>query len=143
MDALRDQNQERFYEIWTRLNSGYPLQGDDRVIGELMKAHPEYYQFWNDPKRYVHHRFDPATDKLDPFLHILMDLTVKRQIMLDDPPETKRTIEALTSKKGLSEMEAIHQVSSIVVEFMYDTLKTRRPFDVHKFVRRLGQLISG
>ena len=57
------------------------------------------------PQKDVHHRFDPATDKLDPFLHILMGLTVKRQIMLNDPPETKKTIEALTSKKGFSEME--------------------------------------
>jgi Domain of unknown function (DUF1841) len=71
-----------------------------------------------------------------------MDLTVKRQIMLNDPPETKRTIEALTSKKGLSEMEAIHQVSRIVVEFMYDILKRKRPFDVQKFARRLDQLVS-
>jgi len=87
MDALRDRNQERFYEIWTRMNSGYALEGDDRTIGELMRAHPEYYRFWNDPKRYAHHRFDPSTDELDPFLHhILMGLTVKGQVALNDPP---------------------------------------------------------
>lgn len=141
MDALREQNQERFYEIWTRVNSGYPLEGEEKMIGELMTAHPEYYPFWNEPKRYIHHKFDPAEDKADPFLHILMDLTVRRQIMLDDPPETRRTIEALM-KKGLSEMEAIHDVSRIVVEFMYDMLKTRKPFDLQKYVRRLNQLVS-
>jgi len=141
MDALREQNQERFYEIWTRLNSGHRLEGEDKVIGELMKAHPEYYKFWNRPKRYIHHKFDPAYDKVDPFLHIMMDLTVRNQIMLDDPPETKRTVEALV-KKGLSEMEATHEVSRIVVEFVYDTMKSGRPFDLQKYVRRLDQLVS-
>ncbi len=141
MDALREQNQERFYEIWTRLNCGYPLEGEDKMIGELMKAHPEYYNFWNEPKRYIHRKFDPAEDKVDPFLHIMMDLTVRRQIMLNDPPETKRTIEALI-KKGRSELEAIHEVSRIVVEFMYDMLKTRTSFDLQKYVKRLNQLVS-
>jgi Domain of unknown function (DUF1841) len=50
MDALRDQNQERFYEIWTRMNSGYPLEGDEKIIGELMRAHPEYYPVLERPE---------------------------------------------------------------------------------------------
>jgi len=40
-------------------------------------------------------------------------------------------------------MEAVHRVSSIVAELMYDVLKTGRPFDARKFARRLDRLVSG
>lgn len=71
LDEIRNQNAERFYEIWDKRRKGIELYGEDKQIGELMSSHKEYYHVWNNPRKYMHHYF--REDEVNPFFHIIVD----------------------------------------------------------------------
>ena len=40
-------SREQYHSIWERINAGALLDEEEKVIGELMKQHKEFYKDWD------------------------------------------------------------------------------------------------
>ncbi|MBN2428267.1 MAG: hypothetical protein JXK94_08025 [Deltaproteobacteria bacterium] len=64
---------------------------------------------------------------------------VQNQIELNDPPETKATLDRLISE-GFSESKAKELIGSVVAAEVFEVLKNSREFDKERFVIALKRL---
>ncbi len=74
-----------------------------------------------------------------PVLHEQIHQVVEQQIKENNPKETKETLERLM-RLGYDRHEAIHKIGTVVVEELFDTLKSKERFDRKRFVDRLHGL---
>ena len=64
---------------------------------------------------------------------------VENQIDLNDPPETKQTLNRLVSE-GISEKKAKELIGSVVAAEVFEVLKKGEEFDKNRFVTALNKL---
>ena len=64
---------------------------------------------------------------------------VDNQIKINDPKCTKETLERLV-KIGISEKESKELIGRILVEEMYDILKSQVPFNEKRYAKKLSLL---
>ena len=64
---------------------------------------------------------------------------VDNQIKINDPKCTKETLERLV-KVGISEKESKELIGRILVEEMYDILKSQVPFNEKRYAKKLSML---
>jgi thioesterase domain-containing protein len=62
----------------------------------------------------------------NPRLHATMHVAVENQVAMGDEVPVRRTVERLQAE-GLDRHDAIHAVSSVLAEHMYDLVKTGSP----------------
>ena len=62
---------------------------------------------------------------------------VDNQIKINDPKCTKETLERLV-KIGISEKESKELIGRILVEEMYDILKSQVPFNEKRYAKKLS-----
>ena len=78
-------------------------------------------------------------DETNPALGEEFKEVVRSQIRQNDPPETKNTFERLLNE-GFSEDEVIRQLAVVVAAEVFDVMKSEKPFDHERFVKRLNDL---
>jgi len=78
-------------------------------------------------------------DETNPALGEEFREVVRSQIRQNDPPETKITFERLLNE-GFSEDEVIRQLAVVVAAEVFDIMKSEKPFDHERFVKRLNDL---
>jgi hypothetical protein len=64
---------------------------------------------------------------------------VENQIDLNDPPETKQTLDRLVSE-GISEIKAKELIGSVVAAEVFEVLKKGEEFDKNRFINALNKL---
>jgi len=64
---------------------------------------------------------------------------VQNQIELNDPPETKQTLDRLIAE-GILENEARDLIGSVVAAEVFEVLKNEEEFDSNRFVAALNRL---
>lgn len=78
-------------------------------------------------------------DESNAFLGEEMKNVVKNQIRQNEPPETKQTYDRLI-KEGFPEEEVIRMLATVVTAEIYDVMKSEKPFNQERFIRRLQNL---
>ncbi len=64
---------------------------------------------------------------------------VSNQLRMNEPPETKETLNRLISE-GYSEQEAKELIGAVVSAHIYDMLKEQHEFDNSKYIKDLKKL---
>ena len=64
---------------------------------------------------------------------------VDNQVKANDPPITKITLERLR-ESGYSERDAKKKIAAILIEEMYDVLKSEKKFDEKRYANKLSAL---
>ena len=77
--------------------------------------------------------------RFNPVLHKLFHQIVEQQLKENDPKETKETLDRLIIL-GYNRHEAIHKIGAVVVEELFDVLKSKEKFDRERFIDRLNRL---
>jgi hypothetical protein len=75
----------------------------------------------------------------NPYLKSAIFEVLDNQLKANDPPETRKTLERLTSE-GYSEDEAKRLIACVVTSEIFDVLKKREPFNLKRFVKALNAL---
>ncbi len=136
-NELQSISREHYYDIWQKVKAGEELEGEEKIIGKLMKQHEEFYDDWDSTN--FDYQYDPDIDKVNPFLHLVMDTIVMNQITANDPPQTRFTYNKLTAR-GDSHLDAVHKIASVVVEEIWNIMHDKKKFDLKNFTRKLKQL---
>jgi hypothetical protein len=135
---LRYLTRARLGFIWEMAMAEAELEGEEAVMAEILKQHPEYSDIWEradilSPSEEV------LCDGVNPFVHVTIHQTVENQIADHAPPQTAETLEALV-QAGYTRHEAIHAIGAIVANEIFEILRDNRPFDEESYVKALQDL---
>ena len=140
---LRGINREHFREIWKKAQSG-KLQGlteEEQRLGKIMLDHSdEYSNQFEFADALADHEYDPETGA-NPFLHVTLHAIAEKQVEDRDPIEAFQFYNAMLRNK-CSRHEAIHLLSIILVKFIFQLLKEKKPFPLESYRKVLKEYKS-
>ena len=131
---LRLLSRERVRLILEMAQADVALDDETRQLADVLEQHPEYHHVFAEAGAE-----DVTIDGVNPFLHVTMHQVVENQIADNDPTQTAETLDALLTA-GCDRHEAIHAIAAIVVEEIYEALKSRREYDRAAYVAALREL---
>jgi len=134
---LKSLSRQRLRLIWEMAQMGKIFDGEDAVLVEALREHPEYYEVWDQVDELSDEEL--VQDGVNPILHVIIHQTVENQLAAKDPPVVHETLERLV-RSGLSRHEAIHAIGSVLSVEMWEILKEERPFEEERYERGLQQL---
>jgi hypothetical protein len=141
--TLRVMNREHFHEIWKKAQSG-ELQGltdEERRLGKIMLDHSdEYFNQFEFADALADHEYDPETE-VNPFLHVILHTVAEKQVEDRDPIEAFQFYNAMLRNK-CSRHEAIHLLNIILVKFIFQILKEKKPFPLESYRKILKEYKS-
>ncbi|VAX21756.1 hypothetical protein MNBD_IGNAVI01-2198 [hydrothermal vent metagenome] len=139
MESIKQLNalsREQYHDIWERTNAGTLLDEEEKVIGELMKQHKEFYKDWDSTD--FDYEYDIDTE-VNPFMHIALDSIVVNQINGNNPKQSRFTYNKLRAR-GDSHLDAIHKIASVVLENLWEIMKYRKEFNEKKYIKQLKRI---
>lgn len=82
----RDEARQHFVQVWQKLSAGAPLTPLETLIGQVIRAHPEYHDLLARPA--VALACDDGGDdaRANPFLHMGLHIALAEQLQTDRPP---------------------------------------------------------
>ena len=111
----RDEARQFLFEAWRKQDAGELLTPLEDMAARIIALHPEYHAMLADPERHADRDF--VAGAANPFLHLMMHLSVAEQLSIDQPPGIRAQFARLAHKRQ-SEHEALHAV----MECLADTL---------------------
>ena len=140
---LRAVNRKHFYEIWKKGQAG-DLEGlneEEKRLAKIMLDHSdEYFNQFEFADAMADHEYDPETE-VNPFLHVTLHAVAEKQLETRDPIEAFQFYNAMLKNK-CSRHEAIHLLVTIMVKFLYQTLKEKVNFPLESYRKALVEYKS-
>ena len=142
-ETLRGINRKHFYDIWKKAQSG-ELQGlteEEQRLGKIMLDHSdEYFNQFEFADALADHEYDPETE-VNPFLHVVLHVVAEKQVEDRDPIEAFQFYNAMLRNK-CSRHEAIHLLNIILIKFIFQILKEKKPFPLESYRKILKEYKS-
>jgi hypothetical protein len=120
----RDEARLFLFESWRKRRAGELLTPLEDLAAQLIAKHPEYFAVLEDPERHQHQDYAPEHGAANPFLHLMMHLTIEEQISIDQPPGIRAQFARLTRKLE-SEHEAQHRMMECLGEMLWQAQRNR------------------
>jgi len=106
---------------------------DSDNYGEACEAHPDIYQETSSA-------INEMEEEWNPRLHLIMHEMVLNQI--EEVTAVKDAYEELIESHNLHHHSAIHVLSNVLSEEIYDMLQTEREYDAEVYERKLSNMLS-
>ncbi len=140
---FREINRKHFYEIWKKAQKG-EWQGsdeEDQRLGKIMLEHSdEYFNQFEFADAMADHEYNPESE-VNPFLHVILHAVAEKQVEDRDPIEAFQFYNAMLRNK-CSRHEAIHLLTIILVKFIFQILKEKKPFPLETYRKTLKEFKS-
>ncbi|MBI3903556.1 MAG: DUF1841 family protein [Nitrosomonadales bacterium] len=114
----RDQARSFLFETWRKRRAGELLTPLEDLTAQLIAKHPEYHELFADPQRNQDKDYAPDGNVVNPFLHLMMHLTLEEQISIGQPHGIRAHFERLTQKYE-SEHGAQHAMMECLGEIIW------------------------
>lgn len=117
-NPTRDEARQFLFETWRKRVVGELLSPLEDLTAQLIEKHPEYHDILLDAERHLERDYTPESGATNPFLHLMMHLTIEEQISIDQPPGIRAHFVRLTHKFE-SEHDAQHQMMECLSEMIW------------------------
>jgi hypothetical protein len=124
----RDEARDFLFESWRKRRAGELLTPMEDLTAQLIDRHPEYHELFSDPANNQDKDYAPDGETVNPFLHLMMHLTIEEQISIDQPPGIRAQFMRLTEKYQ-SEHEAQHAMMDCLGEVIWQAQRNNTPPD--------------
>ena len=114
----RDDARNFLFDSWRKRREGAVLTPLEDMMVQLIAKHPEYHPLLDHPEQFKHKDYAPADGEPNPFLHLMMHLTIQEQISIDQPPGIRAHFQRLTTHHQ-SEHEVLHQMMECLNEMLW------------------------
>ena len=114
----RDEARNFLFDSWQKRREKQLLTPLEDLVGQLIEKHPEYYSVFENPEKYRDREYLPEQGEANPFLHLMMHLTIEEQISIDQPPGIRAHFVRLTHKFE-SEHDAQHRMMECLSEMIW------------------------
>lgn len=140
MDALFSKQAASLYaEVWKKMNQGEELSGDQALIAEAMKQHPEFNPFWPQGEAAFHpQEIDGYV--VNPLVHTGLHVAVEKQLSSLDPEEVTLALQAIL-QEGVSHHEAVHRIGGLWGNLYFRSVREGSSLDEWTYAEELKALI--
>ena len=114
----RDEARNFLFDSWRKRREGVLLTPLEDLVAQLIEKHPEYHDLLADAERYQDKDYAPDGNVVNPFLHLMMHLTLEEQISIGQPHGIREQFTRLTQKYE-SEHEAQHAMMECLGEMIW------------------------
>lgn len=80
----RTELRQVFFNAWQKHTQSLPLEPMEQVIVNVVKLHPEYHAFFDNPDN-IDKDFSPEMGQVNPFLHLSMHISIHEQLTVNQP----------------------------------------------------------
>jgi hypothetical protein len=114
----RDEARQFLFDTWRKRTAGELLTPLEDLTAQLIGKHPEYHDMLAQPERHLDKDYTPESGATNPFLHLMMHLTIEEQISIDQPAGIRAHFVRLTHKLE-SEHDAQHRMMECLGEMIW------------------------
>jgi hypothetical protein len=138
-NPTRDEARLFLFESWRKRTAGELLTPLEDLAAQLIAKHPEYHAMLQDRERYQDRDYSPEQGEANPFLHLMMHLTIEEQISLDQPQGIRAHFVRLTQRFE-SEHDAQHQMMECLSEMIWQAQRQRTQPDARIYLDCLAEV---
>lgn len=120
----RDEARLFLFESWRKRNAKELLSPLEDLTAQLIGKHPEYHAILNDSEKSQDKDFATDGSVVNPFLHLMMHLTIEEQISIGQPHGIREQFARLTQKYE-SEHEAQHAMMDCLGEMIWQAQRNK------------------
>jgi hypothetical protein len=120
----RDEARNFLFETWRKRRAGELLTPLEDLTAQLMEKHPEYHELFSDPQQNSDREYAPDGNVVNPFLHLMMHLSIEEQISIGQPQGIREQFARLT-RKYESEHEAQHAMMDCLGEMIWQAQRNK------------------
>ena len=132
----RDDARRFLFDTWKKQQSGQPLTDLERLAAAIMLDLPEYHEHLRQPERYLEQDWHPEQGQTNPFLHLMMHLSIDGQCSIDQPPGVRAAFEAACARRG-DRHDAMHDALECLGEMLFNAQRNGTPPDGVAYVSAL------
>ena len=133
----RDEARNFLFETWRKRRAGELLTPLEDLTAQLIEKHPEYHDLLAQPERHLDKDYTPESGATNPFLHLMMHLTIEEQISIDQPPGIRAHFVRLTRKLE-SEHDAQHRMMECLSEMIWQAQRSHTQPDAAVYINCLS-----
>jgi len=134
----RDEARNFLFESWRKRRAGELLTPLEDLAVQLIARHPEYFSVLEDPESHQEKNYSPEQGETNPFLHLMMHLTIEEQISIDQPPGIRAHFVRLTQQFE-SEHDAQHRMMECLSEMIWQAQRNHAQPDAAVYFACLEQ----
>lgn len=123
-NPTRDQARQFLFETWRKRRASELLTPLEDLTAQLIAKHPEYHELLAAPEANQDKDYAPDGNAINPFLHLMMHLTIEEQISIGQPLGIREQFERLTHKYE-SEHEAQHAMMDCLGEMIWQAQRNK------------------
>jgi len=120
----RDEARNFLFETWRKRRAKELLTPLEDLTAQLIEKHPEYHAVLEDPDGNQDKDYLPEHCETNPFLHLMMHLTIEEQISIDQPQGIRAHFVRLT-RQFESEHDAQHRMMECLSEMIWQSQRNR------------------
>lgn len=120
----RDEARKFLFDSWRKRNAMQLLTPLEDLASQLIARHPEYHAVLENPDCYQYRDYLPEHGETNPFLHLMMHLTIEEQISIDQPAGIRAHFVRLT-RQLKSEHDAQHRMMECLSEMIWQAQRNR------------------
>ena len=122
-NPTRDEARNFLFDTWRKRRGGALLTPLEDLAAQLIEKHPEFHDQLADPERYQDKDYAPEHGATNPFLHLMMHLTIEEQISIGQPHGIRAHFERLTRRLE-SEHDAQHRMMECLGEMLWQAQRS-------------------
>ena len=126
------------FESWHKRQTGVLLTPLEDLAAQLIAKHPEYHAILENPEHHLDQDYMPEQGAANPFLHLMMHLTIEEQISIDQPPGIRAHFQRLTRLHD-SEHDAQHRMMECLGEMLWLAQRNHTAPDADIYLTCLGK----
>ncbi|MEQ1838507.1 MAG: DUF1841 family protein [Candidatus Nitrotoga sp.] len=117
-NPTRDEAREFLIRAWRKRREGALLEPLEDLAVQLIEKHPEYHAVLENPIRFQDKNYAPEHGETNPFLHLMMHLSIEEQISINQPLGVRAHFTRLT-RHFASEHDAQHRMMECLSEMIW------------------------
>ncbi|MDP2804410.1 MAG: DUF1841 family protein [Gallionellaceae bacterium] len=137
-NPTRDQARQFLFETWRKRLAKELLTPLEDLTAQLIDKHSEYHELLTQPELSQDKDYAPDGTAVNPFLHLMMHLTIEEQISIGQPHGIREHFSRLTQKYE-SEHEAQHAMMDCLGEMIWQAQRNKTAPDAAIYLSCLEQ----
>lgn len=136
----RQQLRQFFFDVWSKMQSGKPLNGLEQVLAQIIEMHPEYHALLKNPDS-VDHDFTVEAGQSNPFLHMGLHISLHEQISTDRPAGIRAVYQQLLARSD-SQHDCEHAMMDCLAEVLWQSQRDNQPPSEQDYLHALSGLLQ-
>ena len=127
-NPTRDEARRFLFDAWRKFRDKSILTDLEALAVDHILRHPEYHALLDDTDANIERDWLPEQGETNPFLHLMMHLSISEQLSIDQPAGIRARYQALAVKLG-DEHAAMHETMDCLGEMIWTSQRNGTPPD--------------